>query len=221
MTETTRFEQNGWTFRYRPPEKNGDPFRLLLLIHGLTGDENVMWIFTRKLPSDYGMLAPRGPVSVGSGGFGWVLPEPGEESQEGPRRWPALTEFAPVVESLIEQVDVWLALNRLRVESLDLMGFSQGAALAYAIALLHPERVGRVAALAGFLPGVEGPLPAALRGISFYIAHGRKDTTVPVEYAHQAVQRLEQAGADLTTCESDVDHRLSAECLHGLNAFFN
>ena len=37
------------------------------------------------------------------------------------------------------------------------MGFSQGAVVAATLALLHPERVERVALLAGFVaPGAEG-----------------------------------------------------------------
>jgi phospholipase/carboxylesterase len=217
MTETNRFTQNGWTFRYRPPEAPTNPFRLLLLLHGLTGDESVMWIFTRQLPASYAMLAPRGPVTIRSGGFGWV---PGVEAPEAPGDWPNLADFTPAVDALISQVDLWLTANQLKVDTFDLMGFSQGAALAYAITLLHPDRVGRVAALAGFLPDLEGPPPPTLRGKPVYIAHGRNDPTVPVSYARQAVQRLEAAGARITCCESDAEHRLSAECLHGLNDFF-
>ena len=49
---------NGWTFRLQPPQGSG-PARLLVLLHGWTGDENVMWIFTRRLSRRFWLLAPR------------------------------------------------------------------------------------------------------------------------------------------------------------------
>ena len=52
-SNTTLIEFNGWTLRMR--ESTQAPARPLLLIHGLTGDENSMWVFARDLPKDYWM----------------------------------------------------------------------------------------------------------------------------------------------------------------------
>ena len=54
-TQLIQFE--GRTLRIR--ESTLQPPRLLLLIHGLTGDENVMWVFARDLAAHYWMVAPR------------------------------------------------------------------------------------------------------------------------------------------------------------------
>ena len=103
------------------------------------------------------------------------------------------------------------------------MGFSQGAAMAYALAAYYPQMVKRLVALAGFLPPDE-TMPGrytALQGKKIYIAHGTQDDTVPVAMAQECKKTLESVGADVTYCESDVVHKLSAPCLKGLESFLN
>ena len=77
-TQLIQFE--GRTLRIR--ESTLQPSRLLLLIHGLTGDENVMWVFARDLPAQYWMMAPRAPYAAEPGGYSWRPPQ--FETLDGP-----------------------------------------------------------------------------------------------------------------------------------------
>jgi phospholipase/carboxylesterase len=99
----------------------------------------------------------------------------------------------------------------------DLVGFSQGAALAYTLTVLYPDSVHRLAALSGFLPaGAETLLLARpVVGKPVFVAHGRQDNLVPVEQARRSVALLKEAGAQITYCETEVGHKVSAECLRG------
>ncbi len=54
-TEITAF--HGWTLRVQPAGET--PARLLLLVHGWTGDENSMWVFVRNFDPHYWIIAPR------------------------------------------------------------------------------------------------------------------------------------------------------------------
>jgi len=119
-------------------------------------------------------------------------------------------------------MDAYSAENNLDAPRFDVMGFSQGGALTNTLALLHPERIGRPAVLAGFVPSGAEPLVQGrpLDGKSFFVAHGTLDETVKIEYARQSVELLESAGADVTFCEDEVGHKVSARCLHALEDFF-
>ena len=211
-------ESEGWTLRIRPPD---DPERagVLMLVHGWTGDETVMWIFARKLLKHAWVVAPRGPVGAPEGGFGWL---PHRVDQE----WPSMADFQAVAGQLAQAYPAWLehagAPRETLKQPLNLMGFSQGAAMSFALATWHPERVQRVAALAGFFPapGPETPLER-LAGKKIYIAHGTRDDTIPVEMAQQATRTLQAAGAQVTYCESEAGHKLSLSCLKGLEAFLS
>ncbi|MDH5506857.1 MAG: hypothetical protein OEZ02_06515, partial [Anaerolineae bacterium] len=103
-----------------------------------------------------------------------------------------------------------------------LVGFSQGAALSYVFALLHPRRIDRLAGLAGFLPERSDSAIASqpLRGLPVFVAHGAYDKIVPLPLARQAVASLTQAGANLTFCQGEVGHKLGANCFSALQSFF-
>lgn len=205
------FIDESWTVRILPPALQGGS-RSILLLHGLTGDETVMWIFSRNLPRDAWLFAPRAPHAAPGGGYRWIT-SAGD--------WPALDDFSVSAANLKEAYARWAAKLGAPAQVYDVMGFSQGAALAYALAALHPQQVRRVITLAGFLP-TEDSFPgrySRLEGKKVYIAHGSQDRTIPVEKARQAVSVLESAGCQVTYCESDVGHKLSASCLRGLNDF--
>ncbi|MGD2157988.1 MAG: dienelactone hydrolase family protein [Anaerolineales bacterium] len=213
QNELKSLEVNGWVMRIREPQDAG-LHPVILLLHGWTGDENAMWIFAERLPTDHLIIAPRAPYKTPLGGYGWY---PTRQS------WPEMGDFISPVESLIDLMDRWPDSPAADFSRLRLAGFSQGAALAYAFSILHPERVSGLAGLAGFLP--EGSKDYIqdnmIQGVPVFISHGKKDKLVPIERARQAVETLKKAGAEVTYCEHDVGHKLNAECFRGMEVFFN
>jgi phospholipase/carboxylesterase len=208
--QTLQLDQ--WVARARQPEGSG-PFPVYLLLHGLTGDEEVMWVFASRLPVNALLIAPRALHSSTISGYSW-LPESGH-------KWPLIADFQPAVEAILELLNPNF-FPSADFSNLNLVGFSQGAALAYTFALLQAEKVRAVAGLAGFLPEDAPDYIAGrpLRAKRIFIAHGTKDDTVPVERARWAVGILQQAGAQVIYCEDDVGHKLSASCFNGLEGFF-
>lgn len=206
---------NGWVFRQRMPDGfayGPGPYPVILMLHGWTGDENSMWIFAERLPKNALLIAPRGLYPAARGGFSWV---------QDKGRWPQLDDFKPAAQALWEFVTAEnfpaADLNRLY-----LAGFSMGAALAFSMTLLYPQRVGAAAALSGFLPDGVAALveQQPLKRKPVFLAHGSRDDLVPVERARQAVELLRQAGAQVDYCEDDVGHRLSVTCFRSLGMFF-
>jgi phospholipase/carboxylesterase len=195
---------------------NASP-RLLLLIHGLSGDENSMWVFVRNFPPDYWVMAPRAPYIAEQGGYSWRL------LQAGPEYRPSLEDLRPSAEALLSLVDEYAAQNKLGATQFDVMGFSQGAVMSNALALMYPERIRRAAILSGFVPAGAESLMAKhlLNGKPFFVAHGTQDETVRIERARESVQLLERAGANVTYCEDEVGHKVSANCLRALEKFFS
>jgi predicted esterase len=77
--------------------------------------------------------------------------------------------------------------------------------------------------LAGFVPsGLEEWISQRpLEGKPFFVAHGTKDETIPIEQARASVEILERAGAEVTFCEDNVGHKVSVNCLRALKRFFS
>jgi phospholipase/carboxylesterase len=214
------------------PEGEG-PHPVLLLLHGWTGDENVMWIFASRLPKKYLMVAPRGLYDSPLGGYAW--------HEHRLEHWPNVDEFRPAVQTLIDLLkpdnglqgalasglkDLGASVDALApvdVSAASLVGFSQGAALAYSFALLHPERIHLLGGLAGFMPGKVEDLVAKqpLDGKKIFITHGTEDDIVPVEKARRSVELMQRAGSEVTYCEQQAGHKLSASCFRALESFFS
>lgn len=212
-TEVITFQ--GWTLRVRAATEK--PAHLLLLVHGWTGDENSMWVFVRNLPGSYWIVAPRAPYTTSPSGYSWRPERPGVHDR------PNFEDLQPAAESLLHFVDAYAAENHLDASQFSAIGFSQGAALISTLALLHPERVRRAGVLSGFVPEGAQPLVERrpLKGKLFFVAHGTLDDLVPIDVARSSVRVLETAGANVTYCEDDVGHKLSAKCLRALEAYFS
>lgn len=211
-TELINF--NNWTLRVRQTSHPSP--RFLLLIHGLTGDENSMWVFSRNLPAHYWMVAPRAPHSAQPDGYSWRLPQFENLNQVG------IDLLRSAAEQLIQLVDEYSASVGINANTFDVMGFSQGAAMSNVLAFLYPERIRKVGILAGFVPrGLESLVSQRpVEGKPFFVTHGTKDQMVNIDLARASVATLEQAGAEVTYCEDDVAHKVSVECLHALKDFF-
>lgn len=216
QNNTSLITFNDWTLRVR--ESTAASSRLMLLIHGLTGDENSMWVFARNLSAEYWMVAPRAPHAslMEQGGYSWHPPD--SETEDRPR----LEQLRASAESLIRLVDEYAASVGLNPDVFDVMGFSQGAAMSSLLAFLYPERIRKVGILAGFVPdGLEELVTQRpLEGKPFFVAHGTKDETVSVARARASIEILERAGARVTYCEDEVGHKVSANCLRALKDFF-
>ena len=213
-SNTTLIEFNNWTLRIR--EASNQLPRFLLMIHGLTGDENSMWVFAHNLPADYWIVAPRAPYTAEPGGYSWRLPQ-----FENMDRL-SLDLLHSAAEALIHLVDEYSASVEIDATTFDVMGFSQGAAMSNVLAFLYPQRIRKTGILAGFVPsGLEElVIQRPLLGKPFFVTHGTRDDMVSVDLAHASVKILEQAGAKVTYCEDDVAHKVSVNCLRALKEFF-
>jgi phospholipase/carboxylesterase len=225
-------EHGDLAMKVRIPQ-GGGPHPVLLLLHGWTGDENVMWIFASRLPDNYLMIAPRGLYSSPLGGFGW--------HEHRRQEWPSIEEFDPAIEVLAELIEQGNgarpalsqvleevpggqdAIEKMDLSKISLVGFSQGAALGYAFALRYPQRVHLLAGLAGFMPenAEEMVEKKPLEGKRVFITHGTQDHMVPIEKARHTVELMQRAGSEVTYCEEQAGHKLSASCFRAMQVFFD
>ncbi len=199
-----------WTYRFYPAQIK--PERLLLMIHGWTGDENSMWIFPGNFPKNYWFLAPRAPWQSPNGGYSW---------RETRQAWPTVEDFRPAVNQLLEFVDYWAEKKELDVSTFDVIGFSQGGAMAASLAFLYPQRVKKVGIMAGFVPvnALPNPEEKPLHGKTIFVAHGTQDQTVSIELAKASMNTLRAGGAEVIYSEADVGHKLSLDSLKALEKY--
>lgn len=211
--ETELIEFDGWTLRTK--NSTAQIPKLLVLIHGWTGDENSMWVFARKLAPQYWMIAPRAPYPAEPSGFSWRPPQPELFGR------PSLEALKPSVEALIRLIDEYAASVKLDARQFDAVGFSQGGAMVNALGALYPQRVRKMGVLAGFVPyQMEEIIQSKpLVGKNIFVAHGTQDEMVTIKRAYASMDLLKQAGATVTYFEDAIGHKMSASGVKALKEY--
>lgn len=205
MSEPRQVQSDSTALPYlvRAAREPGGP--AFVLLHGLTGDEKVMWVLESALPRDGLIVSPRAPYQADEGGYSWIETSAGQSAE--------LADFEPAVDLLEDWLSELEREMSLEPATTYLVGFSQGAALAFAMVASGAIRPAGVIALAGFLP--EGDL-SGLSSVPVYWGHGSQDEVVTVERARQDIGRLERMGVKVRYCEAEVGHKVGVECMRGL-----
>ncbi|HEY4277268.1 MAG TPA: phospholipase [Conexibacter sp.] len=195
---------------YRERPAAGDPEGLLVLHHGRGSDENDLIGLADVFDPDRRLhvVTPRAPLTLpGAPGYHWyVVPRVGYPDPDTFRV--GRTALAAFHDELWERTGV-------APEKTVLGGFSQGSVMSYTMGLSgdRPAPAG-ILAFAGFIPTVDDWQPdIASRAVStrVFIAHGRRDPVMMVDFARQARALLEAGGVDVDYHESDAGHHIDPD----------
>ncbi|TFC05115.1 alpha/beta hydrolase [Cryobacterium mannosilyticum] len=175
-----------WTHVYRAGEPSSANDPVLLMLHGTGGNEEEILGLADALDPAATVLSPRGPVTEG-----------------GLRRW-----FRRLSEGVFDVDDVvrraaelagFLAWARrhydLGQRPIVAVGFSNGANIALATALLHPEALNRVIAFSGMFPLDGRTLTTDLSETAVLLLNGRTDPMAPLTSVDTVAAALSARGA--------------------------
>jgi phospholipase/carboxylesterase len=192
------------TFLERPAA--GEPRGLLVLHHGRGANEHDLLPLGEVLDPAHELhvVTPRAPLTLqGWPGHHWyVVPQVG---------FPDPETFHSAREALAAFHDGLWERTGITPERTVLAGFSMGSVMSYALGLAgdRPRPAG-ILAFSGFVPTVEGWAPdlAGRHGLRAFIAHGRADQVIGVDFGRAARDLLEDGGLDVEYHESDVAHQI-------------
>jgi len=199
--------------RNRPPRE--EPAGALVLLHGRGVDEGDLYPVLDALDPEARLAGavPRGPLNLPPGGCHWYIVE-----RVG---FPHRETFMESHEALVGWLEALARETGVPWERTVIGGFSQGAVMAYSLALAagRPSPAGLLA-MSGFIPDVEGfELEVSRPGLPIAVAHGTLDPVIGVEFARAARQRLEAAGNRLLYRESPVGHGIDPAVIPDLRAW--
>jgi phospholipase/carboxylesterase len=189
---------------YRERPAAGDPAGLLILHHGRGADEHDLLGLADVLDPQRRLhvVTPRAPLTIGGGYHWYVVPRVGHPDHE---------TFHAAYERLAAFHDDLWQRTGLTPANTVLGGFSMGSVMSYALGLAggRPAPAG-ILAFSGFIPTVDGWQPdlPSRPELPVFIAHGRRDPIIGVQFAREARARLEAAGLPVEYHESNAAHHI-------------
>ncbi len=191
---------------------------LIILIHGYGSNEEDLFSFAPELPDDYYVVSVQAPYQVPPYGFAWYAITFDADMNK-------FSDDDQAMESrdlLVEFIDELAAKYPIDTNNINLIGFSQGAILSYAIAVTYPEKINKVAALSGYFnPDIMTAKEdlSAYNHLKIFGSHGSVDQVIPVEWARKSSTFLEPLQIPFEYKEYPVGHGVAPQNFYDLKAF--
>lgn len=194
----------------RKPKVSVENAPALILLHGYGSDENDLFSFADEMPAELFIISAKAPYPMQPYGNAWYAIHFDNENGKFSDDIQAIKSrdmIATFIDQVIENYPV-------DASKINLLGFSQGSILSYAVALTYPEKVDNVIALSGYINKEifgQDYLKNDLSQLSFYCSHGSADQVIPVDWARRTKPFFENLGVDFTYSEFPVGHGVAPQ----------
>lgn len=183
------------------------PQALLLLLHGVGGNEMQLATLAQQQDARVRVVLVRGPLVFGPGQFGWFQVRFGPR---GPSIDAAQAETSR--QQLLRLVGSLQDATSVTPRQTTVAGFSQGGIMSAGLALTQPRQVGGFGLLSGrILPEIEPLIASAeeLEAVEGFVSHGEYDDKLPLEWARKADAWLCELGVPHSTLHYPAGHELT------------
>jgi len=190
------------------PSESRTSYPTIVALHGRGADYSDLppLIDALKIPGLL-VIAPRAPFTFTNGGFAWY-----ELREEGTPGSESFIASLNLLRRFLAEVKAMYPVDDTRFF---LLGFSQGAVMAYAVGLQNHNAFRGIMALSGYIPMRSGLSLETedLSGLSAFISHGTGDELIPVRFGREAAKILTQARADVIYREYAMGHQIINETI--------
>ncbi|QFS84254.1 Putative hydrolase MhqD [Roseivivax sp. THAF40] len=186
--------------------KTGAP--LVFTFHGTGGNEHQFHRFAGDLIPDAHVISPRGDVSeMGALRYFKRTGEGVYDMEDLARRQAAMAEFVGAHKA------------RIGAERVIALGYSNGANIAAAVAMAHPDLFTDLALLHPLIPWTPEPQPGLAR-TRILISAGERDPICPAPATKALIDYFMDQGSDVTAAWHPGGHEIRESEVGALTALF-
>lgn len=197
-------------YKIREPKVILDKNPLLLLLHGYGSNEADLFSFAPELPEEYYIIAARAPYDLQYGSYAWyAINFDADQNKFSDNNQARISR-----DVIADFIDELIANYPIDANDVNLIGFSQGSILSYAVALSYPEKINKVVAMSGYINleiVAEDYLKNDLSKLKIFASHGTVDQVIPVDWARKTPAILEKLGIAITYKEYPVGHGVAPQ----------
>ncbi|WP_370476689.1 alpha/beta hydrolase [Tamlana flava] len=183
---------------------------LLIMLHGYGSDENDLFSFASELPEELFIISVKAPYSLPPFGNAWYAIN--FDAEKG--KWSDNKQAKQSRDLIAIFIDEAIAAYPVDKNNVNLLGFSQGSILSYAVALTYPEKVKNIVALSGYINKDILPEDVETRDyghLNFYCSHGSADQVIPVSWARLTPPFLDSLNIKYRYSEFPVGHGVAPQ----------
>ena len=202
----------------RPSKTPNDNPPALFLFHGYGSDEADLFSFSGELSEDLFIISARAPWALQPFGYCWYNINFGASFG----KWSDVEQATASRELIAKFIDEAINAYQLDKNNINLLGFSQGTVLSYAVALSYPEKIRNVVALSGYIDEkvlVDDYSDKDHGHLKIYASHGQVDQVIPPAWAQQIPDFLNQLKIEHVYEEFPSGHGVSAQNFYSFKSW--
>ncbi len=203
-------------YQIKMPAKGAAKAPVIILLHGYGSNETDLFDIANALDDRYIVFSVRAPFKGKEIGYSWYGLEflPNKQLKHN---------FKEMKESRLKILSfISNACKAYKSDSTKvfIMGYSQGAIMAYDLALNAPKKIKGVLILSGMLPEEVKPTKAdwsSINKVHYFIAHGNSDNVIDIKEAEKAVSYLKEKGnKEINYKNYEMPHALTGNELNDI-----
>ena len=188
---------SSWPHVYRPGEDGAPTF---LMLHGTGSSEQEILGLAEAMDPTAAVLSPRGRISE-NGMRRWF-----RRIEEGVFDVDSVRSEAAELAAFVEWARSAYGLDARPITAI---GFSNGANMALALAILHPASVSTVVAFSGMYPFADESLSVRLDALDVVLLNGDADPMAPSASVDVLEREAVAAGASVTRLTRSGSHGIA------------
>lgn len=187
---------------------------VLIVLHGYGADEFDLLPLAERLPGNHRIISIQAPLTLPWGGYAWYhLTQTATGHIRGDDFSRQKSE-----EILTKELAFIIRKENGDPNNVTLMGFSQGAAMIYALLSRHDLaslgiHVQQALCLSGYVPKDCSFDGKDLKGLKVFMSHGEMDELIDPAALGEAEKILTKAGADVAAKSYKIGHGISEATL--------
>jgi phospholipase/carboxylesterase len=205
-------------YKVNPPSKTSGRTPIIIMLHGYGSNEEDLFDIAKSFDARFLTFSVRAPFAAEGQGYCWYkldfLPQ-----KQFRHDYKQAKESRAKLLSFISN-----ACKAYKADSTQVfvLGYSQGAIMAYDIALNNPAKIKGVLALSGFImEETKKNKVDALKvsNIRFFIAHGTADNVVDFKQGEEAAKYLQSKKNNVTFKSYEMPHAVTGKELNDIKSW--
>lgn len=162
--------------------------RLLVILHGYGANEYDLFQLSDVFVRNSHVVSLQGPFQLQPESYAWYA----IHFDEIKGKWSDINQAKEIVAKL--HIFLEALKEKYQVNYVDLLGFSQGAILSYALATKYPKHYSKIMALSGYFNKELNEISKdnSFDHLKVYASHGAEDPVIPLSWSSEIPKELDE-----------------------------